>query len=171
MGICPFHSLLTFFVKGNTILYLKRDIETCHSTEFQQSFFKPKSVQEQSLNLGFACSKLGTVGIQCIVPKLMFSLPEGSTPSFGKSVHSRRPTRGHTVPKNHTWESKNSYFYSKSQKFQQGQQELGLLISPFTFTDMRGFIFQPTTEIATRRSTGYTQSFVKNRHCLNFKNN
>lgn len=50
--------------------------------------------------LGFACSKIGTVGISYIVSILVFPLSGRSPPSFGISLHSRRPTPGQTVPNN-----------------------------------------------------------------------
>ena len=50
--------------------------------------------------LGFACSKVGTVGISYIASILVFPLSGRSPPSFGISLHSRRPTPGQTVPNN-----------------------------------------------------------------------
>ena len=51
--------------------------------------------------LGFACSKVGTVEISYIgYSILVFPLSGRSTPSFGISLHSRRPTPGQTVPNN-----------------------------------------------------------------------
>ena len=52
------------------------------------------------ITLALACSKVGTEGISYIASILVFPLSGRSPPSFGISLHSRRPTPGQTVPNN-----------------------------------------------------------------------
>lgn len=64
------------------------------------------------ITLDLACSKVGTVGISYIASILVFPLSGRSPPSFGISLHSRRPTPGQTVHNNRV----EMIFFSRNSK-------------------------------------------------------